>query len=137
MTLIRGYAAIFNIRDTSRDLIVPGAFSRCLDQRFEQKDLSAGRFPLLWQHRPDLRFGWVESVIEDEVGLYMTASLDNPNSGPSVATIAGKVTGLSFGFRPKRFDRSKEGRTLFDIDLFEVSVVSFPCHPLALVKEII
>ena len=114
-----GYAALFDKRDAGRDTIRPGAFKRTLAERRDP-------LPLFWQHRPDQRIGWIEEVGEDERGLKVIASIDNPEGGAAAALKRGAVTGLSFGFRARGFSRSIEGRDLTDVDLFEVSLVSHP-----------
>ena len=62
-----GYAALFGRRDAGRDVIRAGAFARTLADR-------AGPIPLLWQHRPDLRIGWIETAAEDARGLRVIAA---------------------------------------------------------------
>lgn len=114
-----GYAALFGRRDAGRDTIHPGAFARTLAERTLP-------LPLYWQHRPDQRIGWIESVAEDARGLRVVASIDNPTGGAAVALKRGTVTGLSFGYRARTFTRSAEGRDLTEIDLFEVSLVTHP-----------
>lgn len=120
MTLrFAGYAALFGKRDAGRDAILPGAFARTLAERRVP-------LPLFWQHRPDLRIGWVETVTEDQRGLRVVATIDNPEGGAAAALKRGAVTGLSFGYRARGFTRSAAGRDLSDIDLFEVSLVTHP-----------
>ncbi|MFM5918209.1 MAG: HK97 family phage prohead protease [Novosphingobium sp.] len=114
-----GYAALFDKRDSGRDRIRPGAFKRTLAERRDP-------LPLYWQHRPDQRIGWIDEVGEDERGLKVVASIDNPEGGAAAALKRGAVTGLSFGYRARGFNRSQEGRDLTDVDLFEVSLVSHP-----------
>lgn len=120
MTLrFAGYAALFGKRDAGRDAILPGAFARTLAERQDP-------LPLFWQHRPDQRIGWIESVAEDKRGLRVVATIDNPEGGAAAALKRGAVTGLSFGYRARGFTRSEAGRDLSDIDLFEVSLVTHP-----------
>lgn len=114
-----GYAALFDRRDAGRDTIRPGAFARTLATRRD-------RLPLYWQHRPTLRVGWVETLAEDEKGLRVIASIDNPHGRAASALRRGAVTGLSFGYRALGFRRSPQGRELTEIDLFEVSLVTHP-----------
>lgn len=114
-----GYAALFSKRDAGRDAILPGAFTRTLAERRDP-------LPLFWQHRPDQRIGWVEAVAEDQRGLRVVATIDNPSGGAAVALKRGAVTGLSFGYRARGFTRSQHGRDLTDVDLFEVSLVTHP-----------
>lgn len=114
-----GYAALFNRRDAGRDVIRPGAFAATLAQRLAP-------LPLYWQHRPDQRIGWIESIAEDARGLRVVASIDNPDGGAGAALKRGTVTGLSFGYRARSFTRDAQGRELTGIDLFEVSLVTHP-----------
>ena len=116
---LAGYAALFDRRDAGRDAIRKGAFVRTLAERREP-------LPLFWQHRPDQRIGWVETVGEDARGLRVIASIDNPTGGAAAAVKRGAVTGLSFGYRARGFTRSEAGRDLTDVDLFEVSLVTHP-----------
>jgi len=124
-----GYAALFGRRDAGRDTIRPGAFARAL------ADLAAP-IPLLWQHRPDLPIGWVERAEEDARGLRVIAALTHPESAPARALRHGAVSGLSFGYRARAFHRSRQGRDLIDIDLFEVSLVTRPMQHAARVHLI-
>lgn len=120
MTLrFAGYAALFDKRDAGRDVIRKGAFARTLEARAEP-------IPLFWQHRPEMRIGWIERIAEDARGLRVIASIDNPEGGAAAALKAGKTNGLSFGYRARGFQRDAEGRELTDIDLYEVSLVSHP-----------
>ena len=114
-----GYAALFGKRDGGGDVIRAGAFARTLAARRLP-------LPLFWQHRPDLRIGWIERVEEDARGLRVIATLDNPDGGAAAALRQGRVTGLSFGYTARRFRREPAGRELLDLDLFEISLVTEP-----------
>ncbi len=116
---IAGYAALFDRRDGARDTIRPGAFARTLAER-------SGPYPLYWQHRPDRRIGWVETVGEDARGLRIIASIDNAQGRAAQLLRTRAVNGLSFGYRARAYRRTPEGRELADIELFEVSVVTHP-----------
>lgn len=114
-----GYAALFGKTDAGRDTIRAGAFARTLVERCDP-------LPLYWQHRSDLRIGWVETAVEDERGLRVVATIDNPFGAAGLALKRGTVTGLSFGYRARASRRSEAGRELLDVDLFEVSLVTHP-----------
>jgi uncharacterized protein len=114
-----GYAALFNIRDGGGDIIRRGAFARTLAEQRQP-------LPLFWQHQPDLRIGWVETIAEDAKGLRVIATIDNPAGGAGMALRQGKASGLSFGYRARGFTRDSAGRVLTDILLFEVSLVTHP-----------
>ncbi len=119
-----GYAALFDKRDSGRDVIRKGAFARTLAER-------AKPLPLYWQHRPDQRIGWVETIGEDERGLRVIAAIDNPEGGAAAALKRGAVTGLSFGYTARGFRRDAAGRELTDVELFEVSLVTNPMQDAA------
>lgn len=119
-----GYAAVFDIADAARDTIRRGAFARSLAAR-------EGPLPLYWQHRPDQPIGVIEQIAEDSRGLRVIARIDRPGSRAAHLLAAGKVDGLSFGYRTRAARQSEAGRELIDIDLFEVSLVTHPLHPMA------
>ena len=116
---IAGDAALFGVPDGARDTIEKGAFARTLAGRREA-------IPLYWQHRPEQRIGTVDLAEEDERGLRVVATIDNPQSRAIAALLTGSVNGLSFGYRARSFRRLPEGRVLEDIDLIEVSLVTHP-----------
>jgi HK97 family phage prohead protease len=121
---IAGYAALFNVADGARDTIRPGAFTRTLVERSEP-------LPLYWQHRPTQRIGTVESVCEDERGLRVIARVDNPHSRAAQSLQERTVSGLSFGYRARRYRLLPLGRVLEDVDLLEISLVTHPLQPKA------
>lgn len=114
-----GYAALFGEPDAGRDTIRAGAFARSLAERRDP-------LPLFWQHRADLRIGWVETAAEDARGLRVVATIDNPAGAAGLALKRGSVTGLSFGYRTRASHRTETGRELLDLDLFEISLVTHP-----------
>lgn len=118
MTRLAGYAALFGIADAARDTILPGAFAASLAGR-------EGRLPLLWQHRPGQRIGWVEMAREDARGLRVVASLD-PGTRAAELLGARAVNGLSFGYRARHYRVTPHGRELRALDIFEVSLVTHP-----------
>ncbi|MBU7579707.1 MAG: HK97 family phage prohead protease [Porphyrobacter sp.] len=119
-----GYAALFDIADAGRDTIRRGAFTRTLAGR-------QGPLPLYWQHRPDQPIGVIEYAAEDARGLRVIARIDRPHSRAAHMLKAGQVSGLSFGFRTRAARQSAAGRELIDVELFEISLVTRPLHPMA------
>jgi len=119
---LAGYAALFGVPDGARDVIVRGAFARTLTDR-------RGSIPLLWQHRPEQRIGWVQLAEEDERGLRVVAGIDNPDSRAVSVLLAKQVNGLSFGYRARGYRHGPQGRVLHDIELIEISLVTHPLQP--------
>jgi len=128
-----GYAALFDREDRGGDIIRRGAFARAI------AGWRGRRVPLLWQHRPDRPIGVIESLAEDGRGLRVIGRVraDADGAGAEAARLlkAGRVNGLSFGYRVARADGIGP-RVLKDLDLIEVSVVSFPMQPGARVHRI-
>lgn len=118
-----GYAAVFNLPDGAKDTILPGAFRKTLAERRDP-------LPLYWQHRPELRIGWIESISEDKRGLRVIGRIDNPQGRAATMLTRRALDGLSFGYRARAFRNLPGGRVLADVDLFEISLVSHPLqHP--------
>lgn len=119
MIRFAGYAALFGRPDAARDTIRPGAFAATIAHRREP-------LPLLWQHRPDQRIGWIEQAREDARGLRVIAAIDNPNSHAAELLRTRSVSGISFGYRATAARHGPAGRTLDAVELFEVSLVTHP-----------
>jgi HK97 family phage prohead protease len=123
--VIEGYASLFGVADSGGDIVQPGAFARSLAQR------GAAGVKMLWQHNAAEPIGVWSSIVEDAKGLKVTGRLDlsvaRAREGLSLIR-SGAVDGLSIGFRTRRASTSKATglRRLFDIDLWEISVVTFP-----------
>ena len=119
-----GYAAIFDRIDKGGDIIRPGAFG----------DLADGKsLPLLWQHDPMRRIGSIDFVREDRRGLRVigTVSTATRAGREAAALLSGAaVKGLSFGYRVKRA-KGEKPRELLNLDVAEISLVSFPMQALA------
>ncbi|MDB5685371.1 MAG: putative prohead protease [Sphingomonas bacterium] len=126
-----GYAAVFDRTDRGGDVVRRGAFARAVAD-------GAGRVPLLWQHRAGEPIGRIETIAEDERGLRVIARLSPQSAaGREAAALLkdGAVGGLSFGYRV-RAARPGAVRELTDLDLIEISLVTFPMQPLARVHAL-
>lgn len=117
-----GYASTFNGVDTYGDTVLPGAYKSTLENR--QRPVA-----LRWNHYGPVIGKWIH-MEEDQKGLFVEGEL---TPGHSVAEDAhalmkhGAVTGLSIGYRVKKFEETGEGRrNLKEIDLVEISVVESP-----------
>lgn len=130
-----GYASLFNREDLSRDIIVPGAFRATLKQR-PPRDIK-----MLYQHDPAQPIGLWHRIYEDARGLFARGRLMTELArGREILTLmrAGAVDGLSIGFRvvDGRHQRRSGVRHLHTIDLWEISVVTFPMMPDARVSSV-
>ena len=115
-----GYAALFGTIDRGGDVVEQGAFAHTLSRRAE--------IPLLWQHDPRRRIGHVELAEEDRRGLRVIGRLSGAAGEAARLLFAGAVTGLSFGYRVRVTEGSRP-RRLIDLDLVEISLVTFPMQP--------
>jgi HK97 family phage prohead protease len=122
---VEGYASLFGEIDQARDMVMPGAFERSLKLR------GVRRVPMLFQHDPAEPVGvWLE-LREDARGLYARGRLiPEVARGRELLALlrAGTADGLSIGFRTVkgRLDPKTRIRKLDVIDLWEISIVTFP-----------
>ena len=124
-----GYASIFHEADSGRDVVMPGAFDRALRE-------GGGSLPLLWQHEAREPIGRAERMSVDARGLRVIGQIAlGTRRGRDAAGLirARALTGLSIGYRVRRFevDRKQRLRRLLDVELIEISLVTFPMQPRA------
>ena len=128
-TMIEGYASLFGQRDQGGDVVEAGAYGRSL------KTLGAAgrRVKMLWQHDPAEPIGVWDEVREDARGLYVKGRLltEVGRAREAAALIAaGAIDGLSIGYRTVRATKDDRGRRLLnELELWEVSLVTFPMLP--------
>ncbi|MBX9592498.1 MAG: HK97 family phage prohead protease [Hyphomonadaceae bacterium] len=120
-----GYASLFNTEDLGRDVVLPGAFRDSLAKRGPRG------IKMLFQHRPEEPIGVWEQLKEDARGLFARGRLmlDVARARETLALMrAGALDGLSIGFRAVVGQRdARTGvRRLAKIDLWEISIVTFP-----------
>jgi HK97 family phage prohead protease len=136
--VFEGYASVFDVTDNAGDIIRPGAFARSLQQAGGAARLP----PLLWQHDPAQPIGAWQEMREDAHGLFVKGVLFVDDI--ALAREAYKllkenvVTGLSIGYRVRGSHRdAKSGlRVLTDVDLLEVSMVTFPANEFARIRRV-
>jgi HK97 family phage prohead protease len=120
-----GYASLFGREDKGRDIIMPGAFGASLAQR------GPAEIRMLFQHDPAQPIGVWESVREDARGLHVRGRLieDVARAREILALLrCGALDGLSIGFNTRKAVRdARTGhRRIYEIDLWEISIVTFP-----------
>lgn len=130
-----GYASLFGEVDLGQDLVMPGAFRDSLSARGPRG------IKLLFQHDPNEPIGvWLE-LYEDARGLFARGRLmPEVTRAREVLSLmrAGALDGLSIGFRTVkgRTDPKSGVRQLDKVDLWEISVVTFPMLPEARVSTV-
>jgi HK97 family phage prohead protease len=133
-----GYGSVFETIDAYRERVAPGAFRESLKEWAARGALP----PVLWQHRADQPLGPFLEMREDDRGLFVRGKLlveDVRQAREAHALMkSGAVSGLSIGFNVVReeFDHEEELVTLQEIDLWEVSVVTFPANTDARVEAV-
>lgn len=127
---VSGYASIFGEVDQGGDTIAKGAFS---------DSLRARRPKMLFSHDHTVPIGVWDSVVEDEKGLKVTGRINiDTEAGKTVHSNLkfGSISGLSIGYRTKKAVKVKSGRLLQQVDLWEVSFVTFPMQETAGVTQV-
>ena len=134
-SVIEGYASLFGLADQGGDAVMPGAFAASLKRLADKGD----KVRMLWQHDPTKPIGVWEEIREDAKGLWVKGRLlpDVALAREAAALIsAGAIDGLSIGYRTKRAERDAAGvRRLVEVELWEVSLVTFPMLPEAKVDR--
>jgi len=132
---IVGYAAVFNSFSEPlggfREIIRPGAFSRAIANNADVRALV--------DHDPSRILGRTASrtlrLREDDRGLRYEVDLPDTSAGRDIAESIrrGDVSGSSFAFRALkdtwRTENGEDIRELHDVDLFDVSPVTYPAYP--------
>ena len=130
-----GYASIFEREDLGHDVIVRGAFADSLSRR------GINGIKMLFQHDANQPIGVWDRIEENHRGLYVSGRLTpEVERAREVLSLmrAGALDGLSIGFRAVkgRRDRKTGIRRLERVDLWEISVVTFPMLPDAKVTHV-
>lgn len=132
--VFEGYASVFDKIDDGRDCILQGAFTQTIAER------GAKGVKLLWQHNPTEPIGTIETLFEDERGLFVRARLEPGVKRADEALRlmrAGALDGLSIGYHTvqSHIEEKSGVRILEQLDLWEISLVTFPMQSLARVEH--
>jgi len=133
--LFEGYASLFGIADLGKDIVEPGAFRDSINRR------GPGGIRLLWQHDPAEPIGRWVSLAEDSRGLFVRGQLSLAvTRAREIHALMreGAIDGLSIGFRSEKARTEPRSglRRLERIDLWEISIVTFPMLPQARVSAV-
>lgn len=128
---ITGYGSVFGVRDNGGDIVMPGAFS---------KSIASGRKVLmLWQHNPDRPIGVWTEIDQDAHGLRVKGQISlNTQLGREAYALLemGALDGLSMGYRATVAEKTADARLIQEVELWEVSIVSFPMNRAATIAEV-
>lgn len=131
--IFEGYASVFGVVDQGMDVVERGAFA---------KSLGSGRkVKMLWQHNMSDPIGVWDEIREDERGLYVKGRLlkEVQKGREAMALLkVGAIDSMSIGYRTIEAVPEANGRVrkLTEVDLFEVSLVTFPMLPDAKITSV-
>ena len=135
--MFEGYASIFGNKDLGNDVIEKGAFMRSLRRK------GAKKIKMLYQHDTKEPIGVFDKVMEDQNGLYVKGRLAmGTQQGKEVYELMkmGAIDGLSVGYRVDakghHYDDKRKYRVLKEVDLMEISAVTFPMNPRARIQAV-
>ena len=135
--VFEGYGSCFNNIDGHGEIVATGAFTQSLQNHRQKGTMPA----MLWQHQQDNPVGVFTAMAEDSKGLHVVGQL-------AMQTVKGAetfqflkiraVTGLSVGFCTKAETRDKKTgtRIINEVDLHEVSIVTFPANSEARIQTV-
>ena len=133
-----GYGSIFGNEDQGNDIVQKGAFTKSLNER------PASKVKMLFQHKTDEPIGVFTDIYEDQKGLFVKGQLAmGTQKGRETYELLkmGALDGMSIGFKadPQKqgYNENKRGvRTLKEVDLMEISLVTFPMNEEAMVQSV-
>ena len=135
--VFEGYGSVFNNTDLGNDVIKKGAFEKSLKKKGPKG------VKMLYQHKSDMPIGVYEEIREDEKGLYVKGKLAlGTQAGKEAFELMkmGALSGLSIGFRTNEkgyhYDKRTRKRIIEEVELMEVSLVTFPMNPRAQVEMV-
>lgn len=123
---VAGYASLWGLKDRGGDIVERGAYAASLARLQDE----GGSVKMLWQHDPAQPIGLWEEAREDARGLWVKGWIlaDVARGREAMALVrAGAIDGLSIGYRTIRATKDSAGlRRLHEVELWEVSLVTFP-----------
>ena len=135
--LFEGYGSVFGNKDLGNDVIEKGAFTKSIKRRTNKG------VKLLYQHKSDMPIGVFDEIREDDHGLVVKGRLAlKTQAGAEAYELLkmGALDGLSIGFRVNpsevSYDKRNNKRIIKEVDLMEVSLVTFPMNPQATVRSV-
>jgi HK97 family phage prohead protease len=123
---IEGYASLWGVADLNGDVVAKGTFGDSLAKT------GAAGVRMLHQHEARAVVGVWDEIIEDERGLWVRGRIEDWSAEARFAKAlsrAGALDGLSIGFRAAKARREGRLRVLTRVELWEVSLVTFPMLP--------
>jgi hypothetical protein len=128
---IEGYGAYFGNVDGDLDIIEKGAFTKTLNE-------NKGRIAFCWQHEIDEPIGKIETIEEDALGLKLKVRISDSEEEVKTKIREGILKELSIGFQTiiSTYDENTDIRTIKEVKLWEVSLVTIAANELAVITSI-
>lgn len=130
-----GYGSVFGNVDSYGEKVVPGAFVKSLAAHKRE----GTSVLMLWNHDPHQPIGVWEDLAEDAKGLWGKGRfLLDIQRAREVHTLAKNkaIGGLSIGYREVDVDDDKGVRLLKELNLYEISPVTFPANRRARIEAV-
>jgi len=132
--IFEGYASVFGIVDNGLDVVEQGAFEKSLTDR-------KAPVRMLWQHNAADVIGVWDEIREDHKGLYVKGRVlkDVAKGSEALALMrAGAINSMSIGYQTVKAASEGAGsvRKLLELKLWEISLVTFPMLPDAIVTDV-
>jgi HK97 family phage prohead protease len=143
-----GHASTFWAVDSYATAVAPGAYTRTLKHRGETR-------LVLWQHDPNTPIGKTTALKQDKAGLAFSVAITTSTraGADAMALVRDDVPmGMSIGFQtvkdrtadehdPLDFSqqphlKAKDVRLMTEINLYEISLVSFPANEAAIISAV-
>lgn len=132
-----GYGSYFGNKDQGNDVVQSGAFAKSIAKRGPKG------IKMLYNHKQDEPIGVYKEINEDSKGLRVKGMLAlGTQRGKEVYELMkmGAIDGLSIGYKvdQKGYDYEDNGkkRILKEVDLMEISAVTFPMNQRAKVRYV-
>lgn len=127
-----GYASTWD-KDLVGDIIMPGAFTKSINESFPAK-----RIKVLWNHGEPI--GMPIEMREDERGLFVKGKISKTARGDEVLELMrdSVVDTMSIGFTipAGKSELSGDVRIIREVRLMEFSPVTFAANPMAAITDV-
>jgi HK97 family phage prohead protease len=131
-----GYGSVFGNEDGMQEIVEKGAFESSLQRHAQNGTMPA----MLWQHDFRQVIGKYLDIKEDDRGLYVKGQLAKTPRGKEALELLRMeaLSGMSIGYMPQKYEIDEETDVLThkEVDLWEVSLVTFPANQEARVSEV-
>lgn len=130
-----GYGSVFGNVDSYGERVMPGSFAGSLNKHRRE----GTQVLMLWQHNPDQPIGVYDDLAEDAKGLWVKGRLVlEVQRAREVHALmkANAIGGLSIGYREIKAQPDGNVRNLEELDLREISPVTFPANRRARIESV-